>query len=102
MKSGAVFSPTLWAFELKLSDWKRALFQTVQAKSYAHYAMAIFPIEHVEHIRSIVGRFSQMRVGVGVFDMKTRQLQIIAKPQKESPWSPSDYWMACMGLSEQD
>ena len=96
-----VFQPTIWAFELKLKDWKRALHQSVQAKSYAHYSWAVFPIETEAHIRTVSSRFIQMGVGLAVFDLAATRFKEISSAKKSQPWSTVDYWLACMDLPDE-
>lgn len=70
----------IWAFELKMSNWKRALFQTTQAKAFADKAVAVFPIEREDLVRTNFRAFKKMRVGLLLFDAEKMTHKFVVKP----------------------
>lgn len=74
----------LWAYELKLSNWKRALFQTVQARAFVDRAFAVFPIEKEHLLMSNLGSFKRMNVGLLLFDVEQQTHKLIVRPQRKS------------------
>jgi len=76
-----------WAFELKLNDWKRALFQALQYKAFANRVMLVFPPEKERILKNNIDKFKRMKVGVMTFDIKTRSYKMLLKPRKNKPAS---------------
>jgi hypothetical protein len=77
----------IWAFELKLSNWKRALFQSLQYKAFANYSIGVFPIEKEKVLRKQVALFTELNVGILLFDIKENTLEFLFRPKKEKPSS---------------
>lgn len=77
----------IWAFELKLSNWKRALFQALQYKAFANYVVVVFPFEKENILRQNLTAFAEMNVGVLLFDANYCRTKWIRRPRKESPIS---------------
>ena len=78
---------TIWAFELKLSNWKRALFQALQYKAFANYSVVVFPFEKEKVLRQNLSTFTDFNVGVLLFDSKSQKAKWLRRPQKEKPIS---------------
>lgn len=74
---------TIWAFELKLSNWKRALFQALQYKAFANYSVVVFPHEKEKVLRQNLSAFKEFNVGVLLFDSKSQKSKWLIRPQKE-------------------
>lgn len=73
----------IWAFELKLSNWKRALFQALQYKAFANYSVVVFPYEKENVLRQNLSAFITLNVGVLLFDVTTKNAKWIRRPRKE-------------------
>lgn len=91
--------PDLWAFELKLDDWKRCLFQTMICRSYARRVTAVFPISKARHIASIAPAFESHGIGVMLFDVHTLKLSTLVKTAVNKPLSAFNAWMSCFEIS---
>ena len=74
---------TIWAFELKLSNWKRALFQALQYKAFANYSVVVFPFEKEKVLRQNLSTFTEFNVGILLFDSKSQKAKWLRRPQKE-------------------
>lgn len=79
----------IWAFELKLSNWKRALFQALQYKAFANRVLVVFPIEKSNLIKKNLDAFKKFKIGVVLFDSNNNQVLTLNKPSKLKPASKS-------------
>jgi hypothetical protein len=75
------------AFELKLENWKRALFQSCQSQAFASTTTAVFPLHKKQSIAAQLNHFRQMNVGVVFFDSETWQFEVAVKPEPQKPAS---------------
>jgi hypothetical protein len=91
--------PDLWAFELKLDDWKRCLFQTMVCRSYASRVTAIFPKAKANHIKQVAPAFAQHGVGVMLFDADTDKLKPLVPTAARKPMSAYHAWMSCFEIA---
>lgn len=73
----------IWAFELKLSNWKRALFQSLQNKAFANYSIAVFPMEKEKILHQNIAVFTNLNVGVLLFDFSSGNSKWLRQPKKE-------------------
>jgi hypothetical protein len=77
----------IWSFELKLHDWRRALFQTAQSKSFAHRVIAVFPYAKRDLIQNNIEAFKIHGIGAMLFDTETKRGEFLAKPRLCKPSS---------------
>ncbi|MEA5093176.1 hypothetical protein SDC9_22231 [bioreactor metagenome] len=77
----------IWAFELKLSNWRRALFQCLQYKAFANYSVVVFPIEKEHVLKKQLSLFKELNVGVLLFDITENNLRFLSRPKKEKSLS---------------
>lgn len=73
----------IWAFELKLSNWKRALFQALQYKAFANYVAVVLPHEKEKVLQQNLSTFISLNVGVLLFDPKAKKAKWLRRPKKE-------------------
>jgi len=87
--SPKVIMPSLdiWAFELKISNWKRALFQALQYKAFANYSLVVFPFEKEGVLKKQLELFRELNVGILLFDVTNGKLKFLLHPKKEKPSS---------------
>lgn len=78
---------TTWAFELKLSNWKRALFQALQYKAFANYSVVVFPYDKQNVLKKNLHFFKNLNVGILLFDALEKQSKWLFYPRKETPIS---------------
>lgn len=79
----------VWAFELKLKNWKRALFQALQYKTFANRVAVVFPVNMKELLNKNIDVFKKFNVGVIIYDHKTYEIEFLSKPSKLKPSSRS-------------
>lgn len=79
----------LWAFELKLKDWKRALFQCLQYKAFANRVMMIMPEDKENIISKNIEVFKYHQIGIMLFNAENLNYKILVKPSKFNPASKS-------------
>lgn len=87
----------IWAFELKLSNWKRASFQALQYKAFANYTVVVFPYEKETILREHRNSFRELNIGILLFDTATLKTKWILHPKKEQPISK---WHTCFTLGK--
>ena len=92
-----VFSPdfilpsiNIWAFELKLGNWKRAYFQASQYKTFASHTVVVFPKDKEKVIRTHLDEFKRMNIGVILFNPLLGTFDILLKSKKSTPLSQRD------------
>ena len=73
----------IWAFELKISNWKRALFQALQYKAFANYSLVVFPFEKENVLGKQIDLFRELNVGILLFDVNTNHVKFLLRPKKE-------------------
>ena len=93
-KSGYVLSPTfpaakweLWAFEVKIDKWQRALFQALQYRAFAHRVCIVMPERWVHRVESRRDLFRSLKVGIIAIDEVSGAIRPILRPRKGAPAS---------------
>ena len=83
-----VSSHTLsWAFELKLTNWKRAIFQALQYKAFSNYSIVVFPYEKEKVLVKNIHFFKELNVGLLLFDVSEHKIKWLYYPKKDNPIS---------------
>ena len=77
----------IWAFELKLSNWKRALFQALQYKAFANYSSIVVPLEKEYLLSKQLPLFRKLNVGIILFDYDKSKIRFLIRPKKEKSTS---------------
>ena len=76
----------LFAFEAKLSNWKKALTQAYRNSSYAHYSYVILPSDQVKNVMKHKTEFIRRRVGL--CSVSQNKITIKIKAKKNQPLKP--------------
>lgn len=84
----------IWAFELKVSDWKRALFQSLQCREYASYVYVVFPIYKKDVLTKNLHHFKRHKIGVLLFDPVANDSRLLLKSSRNSQISNYRYYYA--------
>lgn len=82
----------IWAFELKLNDWKRAIFQAMQYKAFASKVITVFPEEKEKLLLENLESFRRRKIGLSIFDANSGMYKVLLKPMKERPSSKKHYF----------
>lgn len=88
----AVTKPTCRAFEMKLSNWQRALSQASRYNNFAHQAIVVLPPSVCVNALRVQETFKLIRVGLWSFDPKTGRIHAFFTPRSHTPRS-TKYWL---------
>lgn len=80
----------VWAFELKLTNWKRALYQALRYRGFSHNVAVVMPKGRVEVAKRNLSIFKRMNVGLAEIS-DAGELLFIKMPRKSKPTSESHY-----------
>jgi hypothetical protein len=69
-----------WAFELKLSNWRRALYQASQSSAYVARSVVVMPLNKEKAVVSYKELFYRLGVGLLLFDPKSHESRLIVRP----------------------
>lgn len=92
-------SMDLWAFELKLTNWRRALFQALQNMAFARRTFAVFPSERERVLGQHIPKFRLMNVGVMLFGLHDHSHRVLVRPRSSRPLSRAHYLSACAQIA---
>ena len=77
--------PTMRAFELKLSDWRRGLMQAHRYRFFADVAILVVPVSKIAIIDRFMRTFKALNVGLWGFDEATGIISQIFTPRPRRP-----------------
>lgn len=86
-----VAKPTCRAFELKLTDWRKALLQASRYRSFAHQAIVVVPPAIATLANGYLRTFKMIHVGLWSFDPASEQISVYHTPRRHNPRSKK-YW----------
>lgn len=72
----------MYAFELKLDNWKRALFQAIRYKTFSEYNYVVMPIDKKELLLKKIDVFRENNVGLLLFDARLYKVEVLYKARK--------------------
>jgi len=84
----------LWAFELKLKNLKRAMYQALQYKAFAHSVSIVVPEDAARLAAPRLHEFRSHRVGVLTFNPTNGTLRVLVRPSRSRPISREQYLFA--------
>ena len=79
--------PDMWAFEVKLSDWHRAVFQALQYAAFASHVLVIMPQSKSNVAIANRDLFARLGVGLLLFDPYTGHARQVAPARRIGPAS---------------
>lgn len=89
-KSFALPNIEIWSFEVKLVNWKRALYQALRYRGFSHNVVVVMPSERVAALKNNLMMFNAMNVGlVGI--NSNGQAKFLCRPKKGHPTSRELY-----------
>lgn len=88
------FDVDLWAFELKLKNWKRALYQATQYKSFSSNVFTVFPNYKKDLLEKNIHYFKNLNIGCILMNTDTNEISILNYPKKEELIRGSQYLYA--------
>jgi hypothetical protein len=96
----AVAKPTCRAFEMKLSNWQKALSQASRYRNFSHQAIVVMPPDACDNAINALNTFIRVRVGLWSFDPETECIRTIFTPRCHRPRS-SRYWLQSIEKASQ-
>jgi hypothetical protein len=75
----------LWAFELKVDHWQRALFQACQYHAFAQHSVVVLAERWIHRVDQRLDRFKALGVGLFALDVDLRSLRVILPPRTRLP-----------------
>jgi hypothetical protein len=82
-----LLKPEVWAFELKLSDSKRAVFQAQQCKAFAERVIIVVPPSQAKNYNRFRDSMNRWGIGLASFDPHSAIFIILKSPRKTRPFS---------------
>jgi hypothetical protein len=81
------------AFEAKLRDWKKALFQAERYKDFANETSIVIDASNVGPVLRNLDEFRVRNIGV-IACASDGWIEVVHAAQSASPRSPEKYWLA--------
>jgi hypothetical protein len=75
------YSPTIRAFELKISNWKKGLMQAHRYRYFSHASILVVPMNKFKLIRSNIDLFKTLNIGIWFFDPAKEQINNFFTPR---------------------
>lgn len=91
----------LYAFEMKIKDWRKALAQAFRYKYYADSVFVVLPPSEAVKAKQSLHVFSAINVGLWAFDKENGVIDRIYTPKKDKPKSTGAYNKALGLLAQQ-
>jgi hypothetical protein len=90
--------PELWAFEIKVTNWRRALFQATQYQAFAHCVAIVLPANIAHRAFDHRTLFRRLGVGLLVIDLLDGEpkLRCEVAPRRRKP-SSGAYYLHALG-----
>jgi hypothetical protein len=85
--SAVLLKPEVWAFELKLNDSKRAVFQAQQCKAFAERAIIVVPPSQTKNYNRFRDSMTRWGIGLASFDPYTGVFALLKHSKKTKPFS---------------
>ena len=95
--AGEDHEPSVAAFEIKLSDWKRALQQAYRYRYYADTAVVVLPLHRASRALESADVFSALGVALWTFDRSAGVIHKQVTPSQSGALSPGK---RCLALSK--
>jgi len=92
-------SVEICAFEFKLDDWKRALFQATRYRSFAHRVYVVLPTSIITRTEKLWDSFQMQNIGLLAHDRHEGSERVLLS-RKSEPRSRSNYYQA-LGMIQQ-
>ena len=79
----------IYSFELKLDNWKRALFQAIRYKTFSEYTYVVMPSDKKELLKKKIDIFKENNIGILLFDTKNDDIEVLYRARKNEDRSKS-------------
>jgi len=83
-----ITKPVIRAFELKISNWRKALMQAYRYKYFADVSIVVLPPETLKTASRYINTFKAIKVGLWGFSDNTSQIIPLFTPRPTKPFEP--------------
>lgn len=80
--------PIIRAFELKISNWRKALIQAHRYRYFADGCIVVLPFEKLNTASQFIDTFKAIKVGLWGFSEETSQIKTLFTPRPSPPLEP--------------
>jgi hypothetical protein len=80
---------SLFAFEIKMSDWRKGLSQAYRYKYFADCAVVVLPMVDAGPAELYISTFRALGVGLWLFDKGSDKIRKTYTPRSQGPLNPS-------------
>lgn len=80
--------PTVRAFELKLSNWRKGIMQAHRYKYFSHASILVLPKNRVQSVQSELDLFRKLGVGLWGFALETGSITCFYTPRPRQQHIP--------------
>lgn len=77
----------LWAFELKVDHWQRALFQACQYRAFAQHSVVVLAEQWIHRADRQLDRFRTLGIGLFALDVSSGSVRSVLAPRARPPAS---------------
>jgi len=88
VNSSKISGCVIRAFELKMSDWRRALIQAHRYRYFADAVIVVLPAEKLKIASNYLNTFKSIKVGLWGFDPHKKQIIALYTPRPRNPLEP--------------
>jgi len=81
-------SPVIRAFELKISDWQRAMMQAHRYRYFANSSIVVLHSAKLKNALEYVDTFKKINVGLWAFNPKSNKIITCYTPRPRNPLEP--------------
>lgn len=79
----------LFAFEIKMSNWRKALSQAYRYRYFANIAVVILPVSDAQRAKVYLSTFKMLGIGLWAFDKSMGHIKKICTPRYRRPLNPA-------------
>jgi len=92
---------TLFAFEMKMVDWRKALAQAYRYRYFADRALVVLPPTAMKRARKFLSTFKTLQVGLWAFDKISGRITKVYTPRNSTPLCAATRGRAVESLAAQ-
>jgi len=76
---------TIYSFEIKLKDWRKALSQAYRYKYFSHYSIVVLPDKRINSSTIPIDTFKSLNIGLWGYDKENKTIIKYFTPKKSKP-----------------
>lgn len=79
------FTPTIRAFEIKISNWRKGLMQAHRYRYFSHASFLVLPWNKIRLVKAHLNVFKTLRIGLWLFAPESDRIINIFTPRPQKP-----------------